>query len=143
MINPVLIPASRTVRRMALDSERRARTSKDWGDWQPLSFPKGTVGSIGWAAEITTAFRNKVFCVLVRDAGDGVTHYAVSSLSQARPTWWEMQRIKDSLAGEAATAVEVYPPRDEVVDDADMYHIWVLPDPLSFSLFKNNRRTAS
>lgn len=33
-----------------------------------------------------------------------------------------------------ATAVEVYPPQSEVVDDADMYHLWIV-ERLPFSLF--------
>lgn len=37
--------------------------------------------------------------------------------------------------GPEATAVEVYPPHAEIVDDADMYHLWVLAAPLPFSLF--------
>ena len=45
------------------------------------------------------------------------------------------ERIKDEIAGPDATAVEVYPPQAEIVDDADMYHLWVLPAPLPFSLF--------
>jgi hypothetical protein len=51
-----------------------------------------------------------------------------------RPTFHEMQRIKDDLAGAEATAVEVYPPRSELVDEADMFHIWVLPAGLPFTL---------
>lgn len=62
-------------------------------------------------------------------------HYGISSLSQERPTWWEAQRIKDELAGKDRTAVEVYPPRDEIVDGADMFHIWVLPEGLPFGLW--------
>ena len=61
-------------------------------------------------------------------------HLAVSSLSGQRPTWPEMQRIKDELAGPEATAIEVYPPRDQVVDEADMFHIWVLRGRLPFGL---------
>jgi len=74
-----------------------------------------------------------VFSVLERPVV-GATHLAITSLSGVRPTWWEAQRIKNEIAGEAATAVEVYPPASEVVDEADMYHLWILPDPLPFSL---------
>jgi hypothetical protein len=70
-----------------------------------------------------------------RTLENGVRHLAVSSLSGIRPTWREMQRIKDSIAGCNKTAVEVYPPATEIVDQADMFHIWVLPEPLPFSLF--------
>lgn len=62
-------------------------------------------------------------------------HLAVSSLSGIRPTWHEMQRIKDDLAGPDTTAIEVYPPQREIVDGADMFHIWVLRGKLPFGLF--------
>jgi hypothetical protein len=45
-----------------------------------------------------------------------------------------MQRIKDTIAGPKTTAVEVYPPWNEIVDGAELYHIWVLPGGLAFSL---------
>lgn len=116
-----------------LARERKFRRSGDWGAWEQLTFPPGSVGD-GWAAEFTTAHRNRVFSVLDRDAGNGVRHLAVSSLSGERPTWPEMQRIKDEIAGQKATAIEIYPPREHVVDKADMFHIWVLPGQLRFGL---------
>lgn len=86
----------------------------------------------GWLAEVDHVRKNRVFSVLVRNV-HGAVHLAVSSLSGDRPTWHEMQRIKDEIAGEAATGVEVYPPRPKVVDGADMFHLWIVP-PLPFSL---------
>lgn len=47
-----------------------------------------------------------------------------------------MQRIKNDLAGEDATAIEVYPPQADVIDQADMFHIWVLRGKLPFGLQK-------
>ncbi len=129
----VLERCSRRERRLLLRAEERARRTGDWGEWETLTFPRGSAGD-GWAADFTVAHRNRVFSVLDRTLGNGVRHFAVSSLSHERPTWWEMQRIKCDLAGESATAVEVYPPSDQVVDGADMFHIWVLPEPLSFGL---------
>lgn len=120
---------------MLLRAEERARRTGDWGAWETLTFPCGSAGR-GWAADFTVAHRNRVFSVLDRTLESGVRHLAVSSLSQKRPTWWEMQRIKCDLSGEWSTAVEVYPPSDQVVDGADMFHIWVLPEPLSFGLSK-------
>jgi len=134
MPHDVLMSVSRNERRRLLDAEARACKTGEWGDWERLTFPRGSAGK-RWAAEFTTVYRNRVFSVLVRDAGTAV-HMAVSSLSQIRPTWHEMQRIKDELAGEDATAVEVYPPRREVVDDADMFHLWVLPAPLPFTIYE-------
>jgi hypothetical protein len=45
-----------------------------------------------------------------------------------------MQRIKNEIAGPGCTAVEVYPPAAEVVDGANMFHMWVLPLGLPFGL---------
>lgn len=43
--------------------------------------------------------------------------------------WADLQRIKDRLApdGQLRTAVEVYPPRLHIVDEANLYHLWVMP----------------
>lgn len=116
-----------------LACERKRRRSGEWGPWETLTLMPGQAGS-GWAAFITTAHCNKVFSVLDRPAEGGVRHLAVSSLSGKRLTWPEMQRIKDELAGLDATAIEVYPPRDHVIDGADMFHIWVLRGRLPFGL---------
>jgi hypothetical protein len=43
-------------------------------------------------------------------------------------SWTHMQRIKDTLVGADRIAVEVYPRASEVVNDAHMYHLWVLPE---------------
>ena len=63
-----------------------------------------------------------------------MTHLGVSSLSGIRPTFHEMQRIKNDLAGQDATAIEVYPPQHQMVDEADMFHLWVLRGKLPFGL---------
>jgi hypothetical protein len=130
--NDVLLNVDRNRRRVLLRAEAVARERGEWGEWEILTFPAGSCGR-GWAREFTIAHRNKVFSVLDRTT-NGARHLAVTSLSQVRPTWWEMQRIKDDLAGKEATAVEVYPPHDEIVDGADMFHIWVLPYRLPFGL---------
>ncbi len=105
----------------------------NWGAWERIAVNEKA--GKGWIRQVNTAFRNRVFAVLSRDLTNGVRHLSVSSLSGDRPTWHEMQRIKNELAGREKTAVEVYPPSHEVVDGADMFHIWVLPDDLPFSLF--------
>lgn len=122
-------------RRLILRDEGIARRAGKWARWETHTFPSGTVGPRGWSADFTTAHRNNVFSVLERALPDGTRHLAITSLSGVRPTWPEMQRIKDEIAGPEATAVEVYPPQTEIVDQADMYHLWVLPAPLPFSLF--------
>lgn len=132
-MNPVLLNVDRAQRRMLLKAEECNRANGAWGKWETLTFPKGTIGT-GWTYGFATAHKNKVFSVLDRTLESGIRHLAVSSLSGIRPTWREMQRIKDELAGCDMTAVEVYPPAMQIVDEADMFHIWVLTAPLPFGL---------
>lgn len=136
--DPILGHLRRGERRSLLKNEAKARKAGAWGPWEKLTFPRGTVGS-GWSRDFDTAYRNAVFSVLVRKietgaASGSVIHLAISSLSGERPTWWEAQRIKNDLCGEDTTAIEVYPPQSQVVDGADMFHLWVLPAPLNFGL---------
>ena len=135
MTHPSLMDFSRPDRRQILKDASKARGSGKWGMWETVELPDG-IASRGWLKDIRRAHKNKVFSVLERPVAGGIIHLGVSSLSGIRPTWWEMQRIKCDLAGQDATAVEVYPPSDEVVDDADMFHIWILPQPLPFSLYR-------
>jgi hypothetical protein len=139
MHNDAIMRLPRNERRLILGKEERLRKSGNWPAWETITFPKGSVSPNpkGWAFQFETAHRNEVFSVLDRTLPNGVRHLAVSSLSGIRPTWWEMQRIKDEIAGEAATAVEVYPPHREIIDGADMFHIFVLPERLPFSLWED------
>lgn len=41
-------------------------------------------------------------------------------------TWDDLQDIKNSLFGEDACAIEIYPPSDRVVNNLPMRHLWLL-----------------
>ena len=43
-------------------------------------------------------------------------------------SWLDLQRIKNEVAGPERVAVEVFPPEAELVDEANFYHLWVLPE---------------
>ena len=43
-------------------------------------------------------------------------------------SWSDMQRIKNEIVGTERVAVEVYPAESDLVDQANMYHLWVLPE---------------
>jgi hypothetical protein len=133
-MNSALRMLSPAERRTYLENEKRARSSGIWGPWEIKTFPKGSAGC-AWAAEFTKAHKNKVFSVLDRTLPDGTRHLAITSLSGERPSWPEMQKIKSELATPESMGVEVYPPDAEIVDDADMYHLWILPVPLGLSIY--------
>ncbi len=133
MVNDALMTVTRNQRWMLLDAEHRARKTGAWGAWEHIRFSEGSVGS-GWSYGFNMASKNAVFSVLRRTLDSGVEHMAITSLSGIRPTWHEMQRIKDELAGYQKTGIEVYPPKREIVDEADMFHLWILTEPLPFGL---------
>jgi hypothetical protein len=135
-LNPALATVSRKAREHLLNRERRWRRAGDWGSWERLENPHRL--RPGWLGEVDHVRRNKVFAVLVRDVRFAA-HLAVSSLTGDRPTWHEMQRIKSDLAGPDATGIEVYPPDREIVDQADMFHLWIVSD-LPFSLFDDRHK---
>lgn len=130
------VPPKERLRLLAL--ERKFRASGKWGPWETIPLEPGQGGD-GWAGQCHQVRRNRCFAVLVRLDFSGVVHLAVSSLSGVRPSWPEMQRIKDEIAGPDTTAIEVYPPKADVVDEADMFHVWVLRGNLPFGLHMTNR----
>jgi len=42
--------------------------------------------------------------------------------------WRHLQQIKNEVAGELRTAVEIFPPEDKLTDTANEFHLWVLPE---------------
>jgi hypothetical protein len=54
-------------------------------------------------------------------------------------TWDELQDIKAQCGWITFDAVEVYPPAGDVVNVANMRHLWVLRDPLPFAWRKGRQ----
>lgn len=48
-------------------------------------------------------------------------------------TWEELQRIKSECGYGDTDAVEVFPANDDVVNVANMRHLWVMDVPVSFA----------
>lgn len=52
---------------------------------------------------------------------------------QENITWEELQKIKNQCGYEHFDAVEVYPRQKDVVNVANMRHLWVFDEPLQFA----------
>jgi hypothetical protein len=118
----------RAVRRQ-VERERIALRTGEWGPWEHGPTP-GRPGPNGWLADVHTVRKNRAFAVLERTVETEwgpVEHLIVNTLSGADVPWAAKQRIKNELAGPERTAVEVFPPDAELVDEAPAYHLWVLP----------------
>lgn len=42
--------------------------------------------------------------------------------------WSVLQKIKNIVCGEEWTGIEIYPPKQNVVDEANLYHLWCFPE---------------
>lgn len=129
--------ANRQARLASKAFERRALRG-DWGLWRVTSLPDGIPGGNGWCKQVREARANNLYVVLIRpftdEQGNEVIHLAIRTASNLEPPWRDMQRVKNEICGVEATAVQVMPPASELVDEADMYHMWVLADRLPFTL---------
>lgn len=83
--------------------------------------------------------RSKDFFVQLFRQGAGVIRITVNRTQLKAPgrwvdgiTWDELQKIKSQLGYGHRDAVEVYPKDKDVVNVANMRHLWILPDPLGF-----------
>lgn len=119
---------SRKDRQAALGREVRARRTGKWGGWKHWRIPRGMVGGDGWPSQVDEAFSNDLYSVLKRDAPFGVIHLAIRTHSNAEPPWRDLQRIKNELYGPERFAMQVCPAASRLVDAADLYHLWIMPE---------------
>lgn len=112
------------------ERRRQERGHKLLSGWTQHPAPKETGYGDGWTRELDRCYRSPrgKFVVMTREIETEwgwVTHATISSHQQ--PTWSEKQWIKNELFGRETQAIEVFPKESELVDEADMYHLWILP----------------
>lgn len=84
---------------------------------------------------MTRAYRNTRFTVMVYDNSPVTTGTAIRIMVQKHDDtpiinhWKEMQGIKNKIFGEETTAIEYYPAESNLIDDHNIYWMWI---------FKNN-----
>jgi len=125
---------TRNERRAAVALERKSLRTGDWGAWERIELPQGAPGG-GWLGRVRYIFRNRLYVVMCRPvttrAGE-VVHCSMRTASNLEPPWRDKQRIKNECFGADRVAVEIMPTVANLVDAADMYHMWVMPAGFSF-----------
>jgi hypothetical protein len=116
--------------------EDMARRTGRWAPWERLDIGSEMVTAVlgcapdGWMGQVDTVWRNG-WCVVMRRrlalAWGPADHAILRTARNAELGWAEKQRIKDEIFGTDRVAVEVLPAAGDVVDAADIYHLWVLP----------------
>lgn len=100
-------------------------------------FHEGRPRGINWREE---CYLNNRYSIQISDdetSWGTVVHLWIRRHVDGMPrSWSDLQRIKNEIVGEERVAVEVFPPEFELTDEADMSHLWVLPENfnLPFSL---------
>lgn len=67
--------------------------------------------------------------------GPAWTHLVIHR-QDAQPihSWADMQTIKNELCGDQSEALELYPAEGRLLDRANAYHLWVIPEHERFWL---------
>jgi hypothetical protein len=110
----------------------QAASRGSW-EWNRVRLGAEDVAAHPITANMVAAWTNDLYSVQRYDNSTQwglVIQLTIRSHHGRTIPWDDMQRIKDEIAGEAATAVEVYPALEDVVDKAPMRHLWVLPQSL-------------
>lgn len=136
--------ANRRERRAAISSMRKRGS---W-DWHEKRLSDEELARYPACRDIVRAFFNDLYSVQVYHVSTllgVVQHLIVRRQAGGEPPWRDLQRIKDEVCGPESYAVQVHPRRGDVVDQANVYHLWVLPEELPFGLHRENglRRTGS
>ena len=128
------------------EEEARARASWEW-----FVMPVDPVILERYPAvrDVVRVVRNDFYVVqwfeFSSDIGKMI-HLAIRSIQGAgtrsgvEPPWRDLQRIKSEVVGPGFEAVQVCPKEHHLMDQADMYHLFVLPLewPLPFGLHREN-----
>ncbi|GIO36906.1 hypothetical protein J41TS12_17670 [Paenibacillus antibioticophila] len=98
--------------------------------WIGMPSPKSRHIGSGWFAELDRAYSDGKYVVMTRPVETEwgqVVHACIRNADNTDIPWAEKQRIKNELLGKERIAIEVFPKESELVDQANMYHLWVLP----------------
>ncbi|MGF6358053.1 hypothetical protein ABIE27_006018 [Paenibacillus sp. 4624] len=102
------------------------------GKWIGRPSPKSLRAGSGWFAELDRVYSSEdgQYAVMTRPVETEwgqVIHACIRNVGGTDISWAEKQRIKNELLGTERTAIEVFPASADLVDETNMYHLWVLP----------------
>lgn len=113
--------------------ERNGQQKPAIKGWIQHPSPKQLNIGSGWFAEMDRVYSDEGnrFVVQVRSVQTDwglVEHACIRNADETDIPWADKQRIKNEIFGRESTAIEVFPKESELVDKANMYHLWILHD---------------
>jgi hypothetical protein len=106
------------------------RTTQDF--WTP--FQESPMDNEVRAEGFTKLFWNSRYHVYYRQVeseifGGTLTHLSIKrNDKECVHDWRDLQRIKNEICGPEHEAIELYPAESRLVDQANQYHLWVMPE---------------
>lgn len=131
MLNSLAGTHNREARKRAA-SHFKELAKDAWSDWEEIDL-EFAAKKVGFVPKGVTKFvkNNKYSIQFYHHQTDwGFVTRLVVRRHDEKPgiSWADKQRIKNELVGCDRTAIEVFPPESELVDNAHLYHLWVLPE---------------
>ena len=127
-------PSRQQLRQLARDNRQWPEALKEVPreDWTDIP---------GMGGDRIAVYRSREFLVQVFAEKDGINRLSVNRTSwdhqrgswSQNVTWDELQRLKTEAGYADQDAVEVYPSAGDVVNVANMRHLWILPNKLPFA----------
>lgn len=82
------------------------------------------------APEKIRVFANTLYEVIAVQEGTTLIHLSLKRYDrQAITNWRHMQQMKNEVCGEEAEGLQLFPAESRLVDNANQYHLWVVPGP--------------
>ncbi len=129
----------RQIKRAIHDQRLKERSSSrpDTRHWGPWEWRNHLVGHPDALPGLLRCCLNKLFSVQFfqkhTDLFGVVDHLMIRRHDEGvQILWWEKQLIKDQLGFADRYAIEVFPPTASIVDEANMFHLFILPADVVF-----------
>lgn len=88
-----------------------------------------------WVSDIYEVFVHYGESADEEDIGAGGKHLSIKRYDRAPVhNWRHFQQIKNEICGPFFEAMELYPSEERIADNANQYHLFVLPEGMKFPL---------
>lgn len=124
---------NRAMRRASAANGRKLQ-KKDWNEFQDVTAEalyRHRLLNPGSTYRPDRVYQNNKFIVQVFDnkqiLGMNATKAMIRRADSGTEVFWaDLQRIKNEIWGLEAQAIQMFPKESELVDDANLYWIWVI-----------------
>ncbi len=89
---------------------------------------------------MTRAYMNNRYVVMINDNAKLFSRTVSKAMIQRHDNkpipghWRQLQNIKNEIFGAESTGIEFYPAESALMDDANIYWLWILPKNISMHL---------